>query len=135
MKGKAFTLDDLKNTPCAALNQHLWGDAPKEQRKSKYGAKKVVIDGITFDSTKEGGRYLELKMLERAGLVTELELQVPYELNPGGTHSLKYIADFRYRDGMTGQLVVEDCKGYKTKEYIKKRKLMREVYGIIIKET
>ncbi|OLY94802.1 hypothetical protein BUE76_11725 [Cnuella takakiae] len=113
----------------------MWGDAPKEQRKSKYGAKKVVIDGITFDSTKEGGRYLELKMLERAGLVTELELQVPYELNPGGTHSLKYIADFRYRDGMTGQLVVEDCKGYKTKEYIKKRKLMREVYGIIIKET
>lgn len=128
-------MDDLKNSACGHLNQHLWENVPKEGRKSKYGAKKVVIDGITFDSTKEGGRYLELKMLERAGLITELELQVPYELNPGGTHSLKYIADFRYRDGITGQLIVEDTKGYKAKEYLKKRKLMREVHGIIIRET
>lgn len=128
-------MEDLKNSACGALNAHLWESVPPKAGKSKYGAKKVVIDGITFDSTKEGGRYLELKMLREAGLVTELELQVPYELNLGGTHSLKYIADFRYRDGITGQLVVEDCKGYKTKEYLKKRKLMREVYGIIIKES
>lgn len=105
---------------------------PKAGR-SKYGAQKVTFDGIEFDSIKEGNRYLHLRMLRNAGYIRTLSLQVPFELNDGGTHSLKYIADFLYfRNGV---LVVEDAKGFRTKEYKKKRKLMKEVYNIEIKEV
>ena len=100
--------------------------------KSKYGNKKVEFDGITFDSKKEMGCYLSLRMMEKAWAITDLKLQVPFELNPGGTHSLKYVADFTYIEN--GQLKVVDAKGYKTKVYRKKEKLMLQVHGIKIIE-
>lgn len=117
----------------------------------KYGSKKVTIDGIVFDSKKEANRYCELKLLERAGRITNLELQKPFELIPTQREpetmtktgkvkqgkvieqSVKYIADFVYTEN--GKTVVEDTKGYKTKDYIIKRKLMLYVYGIKIKEV
>lgn len=73
--------------------------------------------------------------LQKQGLIGLLEMQVPFELNPGGTHSLKYIADFVYYDSLTGERVVEDAKGFRTREYLKKRRLMKKVLGIEIKET
>ena len=84
---------------------------------SKYGSRKVTLDGITFDSQKESNRYAELKLLERAGEVVKLELQPEFELMPAyrtkaGNHvrPIKYRADFRvtYRDG---RIVVIDTKG------------------------
>lgn len=109
-------------------------------KKSKYKNKTVTIDGITFDSMKEGNRYRELKLLERAGLITGLQRQVKYELIPTQRINGKvverpvtYIADFVYHKD--GGLVVEDTKGFKTKEYIIKRKLMLHVYGIQISEV
>lgn len=116
----------------------------------KYRSKKVIIDGITFDSKKEAHRYCELRLLQRAGKISSLELQKPFELIPAQREpstmtktgkeklgrvieqSVKYIADFVYIEN--GKTVVEDTKGVKTKEYIIKRKLMLYVYGIRIKE-
>jgi hypothetical protein len=111
------------------------GEQKKEKKRSKYGNEKHEVDGIEFDSQKEAHRYGELKIILKAGIIGLLELQVPYELNPGGTHSLKYIADFVYVISATGEKVVEDAKGHRTREYIKKRRLMKKVYGIVIQEV
>lgn len=109
--------------------------APPAAKRSKYGAQKTEVNGMVFDSAREARRYQELLLLQKHGAIGLLRLQVPYELNPGGTHSLVYVADFVYRLASTGEEVVEDCKGYRTKEYRKKRRLMKQVHGITIKET
>lgn len=106
----------------------------------KYGNRKVIRDGIEFDSVKECQRYCELKLMQRAGLISDLQLQVPFELIPTQRidgkvveRAVNYVADFVYRQD--GVQVVEDTKGYKTPEYIVKRKLMLWVHGIRIKEV
>ena len=98
---------------------------------NKYGNKRVVVDGIRFDSKREAARWQELKLLERAGEIKGLERQVEYELIPKqpGERAVKYIADFRYIDH-DGKTVVEDTKGVKTPVYILKRKLLLWVHGI-----
>ncbi len=96
---------------------------------SKYNAKKTKVDGITFDSQKEAHRYRELKLLERAGEISFLELQKVYELQPSFKHNgktiraIKYVADFYYVD-KDGKIHIEDTKGVKTKEYLIKKKMM-----------
>ena len=106
----------------------------------KYKNQKVTCNGIKFDSKKEANRYSELLLLERAGAITNLELQVPFELIPNQKingkvveRACKYVADFSYTEN--GQRVVEDTKGFRTAEYIIKRKLMLYVHGIRIKEV
>jgi hypothetical protein len=105
---------------------------------SKYRNKKVVIDGIKFDSAKEGVRYTELKILLKAGLITDLELQPVFEIQPsykrlGKTiRAIKYLADFRYIEN--GKTVVEDVKGFKTDIYKLKKKLVEYKYDVIINE-
>lgn len=107
---------------------------------SKYHSKKITRDGMTFDSVKEYKRFKELALLERAGKVSDLQRQVKFELLPSQRINGKvveractYIADFVYFQD--GQKVVEDTKGFKTKDYIIKRKLMLHVHGIRIKEV
>ena len=109
---------------------------PTKPKRSKYGAIKTEVDGIKFDSKHEASRYKELRLLEQAGEITNLRLQVPYILFPEDEHgrALKYIADFVYNDD-TGTLVVEDAKGHPTDVYKIKRRLMSELKGIKIKET
>lgn len=110
---------------------------------NKYGAKKTVFQGITFDSQKEAQRYAELRLLERGGVIKDLKCQVKYELIPTQRSiygkvvekAVNYIADFVYTDVKLDDTVVEDTKGFRTKEYIIKRKLMLWVYGIEIKEV
>ena len=101
----------------------------------KYHNSKTVIDGIRFDSKKEAKRYLELKILVKAGVIKELKRQVPYILIDKSCYgrAIKYVADFVYLEN--GQLVVEDVKGVRTPVYKLKKRLMAEVYGIEIKET
>lgn len=109
--------------------------------KSKYGSTKCEVDGLKFDSKKEAAVYGVLKFAEAQGLISDLKLQVKFELNPGGTFSFKYIADFTYIEN--GKLVVEDVKPfdkkknefYLTPTYKKKKKLMKKVHGIEIKES
>lgn len=110
---------------------------------SKYGARKVTYDGKTFDSQKEAQRYAELRLLERGKVISDLKCQKSYQLIPNQydengkliERAVKYVADFVYIDKKTGQTVVEDTKGFKTKEYIIKRKLMLHRYGIRIMEV
>jgi len=132
-----FTIEYLKKSKCAHLNTHILNtpNSGELKKKSKYNNKKCVVDEIEFDSIKEANRYKELKILRKIGAIAFLELQVQFELNGGGTHSLKYIADFVYTDSATGQKIVEDCKGMRTSIYKKKKRLMKKVHGIEILET
>jgi len=93
------------------------------------------VDGIRFHSKKEASRYKDLKLLETAGEIENLRLQVPYILIPKqkGERECKYYADFVYEQD--GQTIVEDAKGARMKEYIIKRKLMLFIHGIKVKET
>ena len=102
---------------------------------NKYFNKKVIVDGIKFDSKKEAKRYTELIMLKRAGLIKELELQKVFELQPKyinnkGEHirSITYKADFFYYDNQKEQYIVEDTKGFRTDTYKIKKKLFEYVY-------
>ena len=109
--------------------------------RNKYGARKVTVDGIRFDSLKEARVYRDLKLLERAGEICDLQLQVPFELIPTQKdekgkvieRKVVYKADFTYR--ACGDLVVMDAKGVRTKEYIIKRKLMLQKYNIRVQEV
>lgn len=108
----------------------------QQHKKSKYGAVKTEVDGIMFDSKHEAMRYQELWLLERAGDISNLRLQVPFELIPKSKYGMpiRYIADFVYNDN-SDNLIVEDAKGVKTPVYRLKRRMMAEKYGIEIKET
>ena len=117
----------------------------------KYHNQKMNLDGMTFDSKKEARRYTDLKLLEKAGEISDLKTQVKFQLIPaqrepdtvgkrGGIkrgklleHECFYIADFVYTED--GKTIVEDAKGMRTKDYIIKRKLMLWVHGIRIKEV
>lgn len=124
--------------------------------RNKYGNRKVTVNGQTFDSWKEYYRYRNLDLLERAGEIDNLQTQVKFILIPAqyepstavyrrGKNKGKpkpgkliekecaYIADFVYEEN--GKTVVEDTKGFKTKDYIIKRKLMMFIHGIRIKEV
>ena len=124
---------------------------------TKYNATKCVVDGIQFDSRKEANYYCELKLLLRAGEISNLELQKKFELIPaqyepdtteitktGKTRIVKgkcieravyYICDFAYTDNRTGKQVVADVKGFKPKEYLLKRKMFLYRYGFPITEV
>ena len=122
-------------------------------KSNKYKNQKITVDGIEFDSIKEGQRWTELRILEKAGKIADLQRQVKYVLIPaqrepdrvgvrGGVikgklieRECSYVADFVYKGLEKKELVVEDTKGFRTPEYIIKRKLMLYQYGIRIKEV
>lgn len=120
----------------------------------KYKNKTVFYDGKVFDSKKERDRYKELTILSKAGEITDLQTQVKFELIPAHYETYErtgkngkrlrdgrrliekavyYIADFVYKE-KDGAVIVEDTKGYKTKDYIIKRKIMFDRYRIRIRE-
>lgn len=101
--------------------------------RAKYRNKKTVVDGIKFDSQREATRYSVLKIMQAAGVISDLRLQVPYVINVNGLKVCKYVADFVYID--KGHEVVEDVKGMKTPTYNLKKKLMWAVHGIEIQEV
>lgn len=101
-------------------------------RPPKYGNKKTEIDGFMFDSKREAARYVELKYLESAGLIADLELQPKFPCVVNGKKVCEYRADFKYTQD--GQPIIEDVKGFRTKEYRIKKKLVEALYGIEIKE-
>ena len=115
--------------------------AERKKRDSKYGNTQVVDGGIKFDSKAEHKRWQYLALLEKAGEIRNLRLQVPFLLIPatkrpsgGFERETKYIADFVY-ESKSGDQVVEDVKGAVTPEFRLKRKLMLFVFGIEVKEV
>lgn len=101
----------------------------------KYRNRKTEVDGLQFDSIKEGARWKQLRLMEKQGIIKNLERQVKYEIIPKTDkfRACNYIADFVYI--LNGQTVVEDVKGMKTQVYLMKKKLMYAKYGIEIKEV
>lgn len=104
---------------------------------NKYGAKRTTIDGITFASKREAARWCDLKLMERAGLIRDLERQVPLEIIPKTDkyRARYYVADFVYTDIATGERIYEDTKGCRTQVYQLKRALVYWRHGIEIIET
>lgn len=103
--------------------------------RRKYGNRPGEVDGRRFDSQKEASRYGELCLLRWAGKIRDLECQPEYPLVVNGVKVGLYRGDFRYFDCETGQSVTEDVKGYRTREYRLKRKLVKALYGIEIREV
>ena len=110
----------------------------------KYHNRKVVTEDGVFDSFRELNRWQELKLLQRAGEIYDLQRQVPFVVIPVQKEGkkviereVKYIADFTYRNVKDGRIVVEDVKSHvtTTKEYVIKRKLMLYRHGIRIVEV
>ena len=115
-------------------------------KRPKYGNKKIEVDGIKFDSKKEARRYQQLSLMQRAGEISDLELQPRFELIKSvkfaGTDrakpAIRYFADFAYTDTLTGKRIVEDVKSPATKKnpaYRMKKHMMLATHGIEINEV
>lgn len=105
---------------------------------SKYGnVPKRCLEGLFHHSTKESKRCNELHALQRGGLIRDLKAhpQPRYELAVNGVHICAYLPDFEYVDCDSGDVMIEDVKGLRTREYILKARLMLAVHGIEIRET
>ena len=102
---------------------------------SKYHATPIYIDGVRFASKAEGRRYGELRLLERAGVISQLELQPRYPVVVNNVQICRYLADFRYVEG--DRTVIEDVKGMVggTALYRLKKRLVEALYGITITEV
>ena len=112
----------------------------------KYGNKKTTVDNFTFDSKKEAARYGDLKLMEKAGEISQLRLQPRYELQGGydtfllknGVKSKKkirkieYVADFEYYSGKYGGIVVEDVKGFETAIFKLKQKIFNKKFPYLM---
>lgn len=148
----ALTSADLARLGPAAQKQVLdkLAGAQKQKKRSKYGNRKVVRDGIKFDSEREAARFAELKVLRAMGKIRDLRLQANFTLVEGYTtidgeriKPMVYRADFTYEraaepdcNGTVYWLrEVEDAKGAKTKDYLLKKKLMQDKYNITVREV
>lgn len=99
---------------------------------NKYKNTKIVVDNIKFDSNLEAIRYKELKLLLRAGEISNLELQPRFLLqdsfkkNGRTFRKIEYVADFKYIEN--GKTIVEDVKGIQTDVFKLKYKIFEKVY-------
>ena len=104
-------------------------------KKNKFNAKSIVIDGHKFPSLKEAQRYQELKLLEKAGKIKNLELQPEFEIIPKQKYRgktlkrAKYTPDFKYLDVDNNEWVIEEVKGMPTVDYVLRKKLFILNYG------
>lgn len=132
-----ITLDDPRREDILA---EIQGRLPKVNRLQNI-AQPTIIDGHRFPSIKEAKEYVNLKLRERAGDISHLQLQVTFPLvvNDIPIFPIGYRADFcfleRQHDRVTWKLVVLDAKGMKTEKYLIKRQLVLAIWGITIRET
>ena len=126
-------------------------EAKKPKKGNKLHAEKVDMtmpDGTVmhFDSKREARRYMDLWLMQRAGVISGLRTQVKYELIPKQVHKdgtkekgIEYVADFVYEQG--GETVVEDSKGFRDTSsasyrlFVMKRKMMLYFHGITVREV
>lgn len=125
------------DVPCPCIAYRPAEAAPKA---NKYGARRTSCGVHDHDSAKEAKRCGELRLMERSGAINQLTRQVPYPFIINGVKIATYISDFNYCDPSVegdarAQRVVEDCKGFRTREYQIKKKLMKALYGVEIRET
>lgn len=107
------------------------------EKITKYKNKKTIYDGMVFDSLKEKNRYIELKLMEKAGIIKDLKRQVAFILIDKSKYgrAIKYMADFTYLEN--NELIIEDVKSSatKTRVYQLKKRLLAERYGYQIREV
>lgn len=103
-------------------------------RPNKFRNQPSEVDGIRFASKKEARRYGELRLLEKVGHIRDLRLQPRFPLKVNDKLICTYVADFEYRL-KTGELIVEDAKGHRTREYITKAKLFEALHGFPVTEV
>ena len=137
-----MNVEDYRLRIQAAQAQRVsFGQRQPQQKRRKYRNEVTYLDGMRFDSKAEARRWSMLKLMERAGEISDLKAQVVFGLLPaqevGGRKEkpVQYIADFTYQKD--GQLVIEDVKSgpTKTREFIIKRKLMMWIHGLIVHEV
>lgn len=104
---------------------------PPFMNRNKYGSKKTVIDGITFDSKKEAARWVELKALEASGAITKLERQLSFPFVLNGVKICTYRCDFAYFDPRVSKRIYEDVKGYRTDIYRLKKKMLHAFFPTV----
>lgn len=138
---KIRTLRQLKlplgvtRLPASAVRD-LLKRSDRQPKKSKYGAVRTTApDGREFHSAREAERYWQLCMMERGGEIADLELQPAYHLHANGMRIGEYRADFRYKLVKTGEIVVEDSKGFRTDLFRWKKKHTEAEYGIRVVEV
>lgn len=105
-----------------------------EPKPSKFGNRKTTVDGITFASGREARRYGTLKLMERAGEITDLKLQPRFPLTVNGKLVATYVGDFEFVT-RAGVRVVEDSKGFRTPEFIIKSRLFEAIHGFPVREV
>ena len=108
-------------------------DIKRLGKRSKYQNKRRLLDGVLFDSEGEATRWAELKILGRAGQISELDRQVRIKLEVNGTLICTYVADFAYREA--GKYVVEEFKGFWTPDAKLKWKLAQALYPDYVFKT
>ena len=108
-----------------ALKRHKYGVSPKADR---------TVDGTVFASKKEATRYGELKLLEKQGEITNLKLQPKFLCVVNGKKICKYFADFQY-ENRDGSVIIEDVKGFPTRVYRLKKKLVEALHDFKITEV
>jgi len=110
------------------------GVNPLAGAKIKYHNQKTDVDGYTFDSKAEANRYCDLKLLQKAKRICDLELQPRFDLTVNSVKIGFYKADFAYTEVENGERIVEDVKGVMTPVYRLKKKLVKALHGIEIRE-
>lgn len=127
------------------MTEHLTAKQYKEIAKapkpSKYSAKRTKLDGHTFDSKREANRYAVLKQMQSNGFISDLELQPAFPLEMDGVcrvktetgKTMRVTFDFAYTQN--GKRVVEDAKGYKTRDYLVRKAVAEAFYGIKVVEV
>ena len=104
-------------------------DGATRNKRNKFGAIKVTIDGEKFDSKREAARHQELLLLQRAGTIRDLKRQPKYDLEVNGQHICRYVGDWFYFEG--NQRVCEDSKGFQTKDWKIKWALVQALFPMI----
>jgi len=109
-------------------------------RRNKYGARKTVVDGITFDSAKEARRYMDLRILQAAGVISDLNLKERFDFVINGRtvkmrngQAARYTCDFTYIEN--GVKIIEEVKGFKVRDYPLRRAIFEHLYGVKLREV
>lgn len=107
------------------------------KRTTKYGNTRVIIAGECYHSKREAARHPQLRLLEHAGRIRNLRRQVKFDLRVNGLRICTYTADYVYEELVDDawREVVEDVKGFPNDRWPMKKKLMKAVHGVAIRET
>lgn len=141
----SFPIRRLRTLPKAQRKYFALESVANVGPRNKYGAIPTIVHGIRFDSTKESRRYLELRLLERARVIRDLEMQPRYPIDVVALATRRgelvncgqFTADFRYVEVATGAVVVEDTKSgpTKTTAYRLRKRLVEAIHGVTIREV